>query len=50
MLPWLVKEWAELKDSMKRMIAYGIKECDAANKKRVEKQEELSKVINSFRL
>lgn len=50
MLPWLVDEWPKLKDSMKRMIAYGIKECDEANKKRLAEQEELSKFISSFRL
>lgn len=50
MLPWLVEEWAQLKDSMKRKIAYGLQECDAANKKRLAEQEELSKFISSFRL
>lgn len=50
MLLWLVEEWATLKDSMKRMIAYGIQECDKANQNKLKKQEELSNVINNFRL
>lgn len=50
MLPWLVEEWPYFKDSMKRMIAYGLKECDKANQKRLEEQEKLSEVIDSFRL
>ena len=49
-LRWIVEEWSTLKDSMCRMIAYGLKECDKANKKKLTQQDEMSKVINSFRL
>ena len=49
-LPSIVEEWPKLKDSMHRMIKYGITECNKANQKKIEKQEELSKVIDSFRL
>lgn len=49
-LCWLVKEWPELKDSMNRMIAYGINECNMANLKKLEKQKEKEEIINSFRL
>lgn len=49
-LLWLVKEWSSLKDSMNRMIKYALTECDKANQKKIEKQDELSRVINSFRL
>lgn len=46
----IVEEWPKLKDSMHRMIRYGIEECKKEQQKRIEKQEELSKVIDSFRL
>ena len=46
----IVEEWPKLKDSMQRMIRYGIEECKKEQQKRIEKQEELSKVIDSFRL
>lgn len=49
-LCWIVKEWAELKDSMNRMIAYGINECNKANLKKLETQKEKENIINSFRL
>lgn len=50
MLCRIIESWAGFKDSMNRMIAYGLKECDKANQKKIESQEELAKVINSFRL
>lgn len=50
MLPWLVEEWAGFKDTMKRMIAYGIREHDKANQKKIEQQKALEATINSFRL
>lgn len=46
----IVEEWPKLKDSMHRMIKYGIIECEKKQQKRIEEQEELSKVIDSFRL
>ena len=49
-LCWIVKEWAELKDSMNRMIAYGITECNKANLKKLEAQKEKENIINGFRL
>lgn len=50
MLRWLVEEWAKLKDSMKRMIPYAINRCNEENEKALEKQKEMSNIINSFRL
>jgi hypothetical protein len=49
-LNYIVKDWAGFKETMNRMIAYGLRECDKANQKRIAEQEEVSKVIDSFRL
>lgn len=49
-LPWLVEEWSKLKDSMNRMIPYALNECNKENQRKLAQQEELSKVIDSFRL
>lgn len=46
----IVNDWPGFKEAMNRMIAYALKECDKENQKRIEKQKELSKVIDSFRL
>jgi hypothetical protein len=46
----IVEEWSRLKDSMHRMIKYGIVESNKANQKKLEKQKELSEVIDNFRL
>lgn len=46
----IVEEWPRLKDSMHRMIKYGITESDKANQKKLEKQKEIAEVIESFRL
>ena len=46
----LVKEWSKLKDSMHRMIPYAIEKCNNANQKRIEEQQAISEIINSFRL
>jgi hypothetical protein len=50
MIRLLAEEWARLKDSMHRMIPYAIEECNKANAKALEKQKEMSDVINNFRL
>ena len=49
-LNYIVKDWAGFKETMNRMIAYGLKECDKANQKKIEAQKELEAVINSFKL
>lgn len=46
----IVENWSGLKDSMNRMIPYAIKEYDKANQRSLEKQKEISEVIDSFRL
>jgi hypothetical protein len=46
----IVEEWPRLKDSMNRMIPYAIDECNKANQKKIEKQQEREQIINSFRL
>lgn len=46
----IVEEWPRLKDSMHRMIKYGITESNKANQKKLEKQKEIAEVIESFRL
>lgn len=46
----IVEDWPGFKDSMHRMLAYALKECDKANQKRIAEQAELSKIIDSFRL
>lgn len=49
-IPFIVEHWSGLKDSINRMIPYAIEECNKANQKRLEKQKEVSEIINSFRL
>lgn len=49
-LPFIVENWKGLKDSMHRMIPYAIGRCNEANEKALEKQKEMSEVIDSFRL
>lgn len=49
-LRYVVESWSGLKDSINRMIPYAIKEYDKANQKKLEKQKEMSEVIDSFRL
>ena len=49
-LRFIVENWSGLKDSMNRMIPYAIKEYDKANQRSLEKQKEMSEVINNFRL
>ena len=49
-LRFIVENWSGLKDSMNRMIPYAIKEYDKANQRSLEKQKEMSEVIDSFRL
>jgi hypothetical protein len=46
----IVEEWPRLKDTMHRMIKYGIVESNKANQKKLEKQKEIAEVIESFRL
>lgn len=46
----VVENWSGLKDSMNRMIPYAIKEYDKANLRSLERQKEMSEVIDSFRL
>jgi hypothetical protein len=48
--PYLVEEWSRLKDSMHRMIAYGIEECNKANKRKLEEQQKMSDIVDNFRL
>lgn len=49
-LRFIVENWSGLKDSINRMIPYALKEYDKANQRRLEKQKEMSEVIDSFRL
>ena len=49
-IPFIVEHWKGLKDSIGRMIPYAIDECNKANARRLEKQKEMSEVINNFRL
>ena len=49
-IPFIVEHWKGLKDSINRMIPYAIDECNKANARRLEKQKEMSEVINNFRL
>lgn len=49
-IPFIVEHWKGLKDSINRMIPYAIDECNKANQRRLEKQKEMSEVIDSFRL
>lgn len=49
-IPFIVEHWKGLKESIGRMIPYAIEECNKANLRRLEKQKEMSEVINSFRL
>ena len=49
-LAMLVEHWQGLKESMGRMIPYAIKEYDKANQRSLEKQIEMSEIIDSFRL
>jgi hypothetical protein len=49
-LPSIVEEWPMLKDSMHRMISYGIEECNKANQKKLEKQKKMAEAIENFRL
>lgn len=46
----IVESWPGFKDSMNRMIPYALREYDKENKKRIEKQVELSKIIDNFKL
>lgn len=46
----LAEYWQGLKESISRMIPYAIKEYDKTNKRSLEKQKEMSEVIDSFRL
>lgn len=46
----LAEYWQGLKESISRMIPYAIKEYDKANQRNLEKQKEMSEVIDSFRL
>ena len=46
----LVKDWQGLKESMNRMIPYALQQCDKSNQMKLEKQKEISEVIDSFRL
>jgi hypothetical protein len=50
MLPWLVDEWTKLKEEVKRKITFCIDGNNNANQNKLKKQEELSKLVNSFRL
>lgn len=49
-LRYVVESWSGLKDSINRMIPYAIKEYDKANQRSLERQKEMSEVIDSFRL
>ena len=49
-LPFIVENWKGLKDSMHRMIPYAISRCNEENQRNLEKQKEMSEVIDSFRL
>ena len=49
-LRFIVENWSGLKDSMNRMIPYAIKEYDKANLRSLERQKEMSEVIDNFRL
>lgn len=49
-LAMLVEHWQGLKESMSRMIPYALKQCDESNQKKLEKQKEMSELIDSFRL
>lgn len=49
-LRFIVENWSGLKDSINRMIPYALKEYDKANQRRLEKQKEMSEVIDRFRL
>ena len=46
----IVEKWKGFKDSMNRMIPYAIECCNEENKKELAKKQEMSEVINSFRL
>ena len=47
---YIVREWAELKNSMNSMIAYALNRCNERNKRKIEEQEGLSRLVNSFKL
>ena len=49
-LRFIVENWSGLKDSINRMIPYAIKEYNKANQRSLERQKEMSEVIDSFRL
>ena len=49
-LPHIVKAWPEFKEAMKRKIPYALKRCDEENQKKLERQKEMSDIINNFRL
>lgn len=46
----LVEYWQGLKESMGRMIPYALSKCDENNQKSLEKQKEMSELIDNFRL
>jgi hypothetical protein len=46
----LAEHWQGLKESMNRMIPYALRQCDESNQRSLEKQKEMSEVIDSFRL
>ena len=46
----IVENWDGFKSSMSRMIPYALKEYDKANARKLEKQKEMSDIINNFRL
>lgn len=49
-LRFIVENWSGLKDSINRMIPYALKEYDKANQRSLEKQKEMSEIIDNFRL
>lgn len=46
----LIENWAGFKESMNRMIPYALNEYNKYKKKEVEKQKELSDIIDNFKL
>ncbi len=46
----IVEKWHGFKDTMNRMIPYAIERCNEENQKKIERKQEMSEVLNSFRL